>query len=428
MHAILRALAFGAIALAGTATAATPAFLKAQALRAEAESAMERGDYGAAATALTEALELRPGHPGITLALAAAEAESGDSDEALTHLEQFAGMGLATVLNTGGTFASLIGEPRFIGVQTTIARNLAPVGSPEIVYRLGNGRALFEGLAIDAASGRVFAGSVTERRIVVVNQGTVSDFVPPSAGLWSVFGLAIDAPRGLLWAASAAVPQTAGATPEELGAAGIFAFDLATGALKRKAVLHASAKAALGDLAVAADGTVYVSDSAGAVIYRLPPDADALETFSAEERFVSPQGLTLVANDTILVVADYAMGLYTIDVATRKMTALAPLSGTTLLGIDALTGGEGNLLLATQNGVNPQRVLRIAVGEDWSRIRQVAVLAANAPFHREITLGRIEGGQFYYIANSQWDRFGEDGATPDDAPFEDTVVARVPVQ
>jgi len=192
-------------------------------------------------------------------------------------------------------------------------------------------------------------------------------------------------------------------------------------------VLPPDGAAAFGDLTVAADGTVYVSDSANAALYRLGPEATKLEPFAVDPRWVAPQGLVLAEDDTILVVADYAMGLYTIDVATQKMTALPAPSGTTVLGIDELTG-EGRLLMATQNGVTPQRLLRLAIGEDWTRIAQVAVMAANVPVHRDITLGQVVNGQFYYIANSQWDRFGDNGALPTDAPFAETLVVKLPVQ
>ena len=193
-----------------------------------------------------------------------------------------------------------------------------------------------------------------------------------------------------LWAASAAGPQSEGVAPAEYGAAGVFAFDLQTGALKRKAVLGPDAKAAFGDLAVAPDGTVYVSDSNGA-LYRLPPASQTLEPFAPDVRYVSPQGLAVVADGRVLMVADYAMGLYGIDTKTQRIWPIPVPSGTTVLGIDGLSG-DGTLLMATQNGVNPQRVLRLAMGEDWTRVRQVAVMAANLPQHREITLGQVAGG------------------------------------
>lgn len=426
MRVTIKALA-AALVLCGGAMAASPAYERAQGLRAEAEEAMARGDYAAAEAALEQALTMRANHPGIMLALAAAEARLGKDEEALDHLEQFVGMGLAANLGADEAFAGLIGEPRFTGVLSRIERNLLPVGTATPAATLGNGAALFEGIAIDTATGRLFASSVRENRIVVVRDGVASDFVPASAGLWSVFGLAVDQKNGLLWAASSAGPQTAGATSETYGAAGVFAFDLATGEVKRKAVLPPDGKAALADLAVAPDGTVYVSDSANGRFYRLAPGADALEPFAVDDRWVSPQGMAVVGEGAVLIAADYAMGLYGIDTKTQRIWPIPVPSGTTVLGIDGLSG-DGTLLMATQNGVNPQRVLRLAMGEDWTRVRQVAVMAANLPQHREITLGQVAGDAFYYIANSQWDRFAEDGAQADDEPFMDTVVLKVMVK
>jgi len=418
------ALALGfAGGLIGAAAAASPSFLKAQALREEAAAAEARGDYAAAEGALEKALELRPGHPGLILSLAGVEARQGKAAEALTHLQQFVTMGLAANLGETDAFAALRYNPQFIGVLAGIARNTNPVGEPEIAAHLGEGSALFEGVAIDAASGRLFASSVRRRRIVVVENGVVRDFVPPGeGGLWSVFGLAVDAPRGLLWAASAAGPQSEGVAAAEHGAAGVFAFDLETGALRRKAVLGPEAKAALGDLAVAPDGTVYASDANGA-LYRLAPDAEALEPFAPDQRYVSPQGLAVVADGAVLVVADYAMGLFSIDVATQAVTRLSAPSSVALLGLDGLAGAGP--LIATQNGVAPQRVLRLRLGPEWDYVQSAEVLSANAPFHHEITLGAIWDGAFWYVANSQWDRFGPDGAVLGEAPFAETVVVRI---
>ncbi len=416
-----------AILLCGTALAASPAYERAQALRVEAEAAMASGDYAAAEAALETALTMRANHPGIMLALAAAEARLGKTEDSLDHLEQFVGMGLAANLGTDEAFSSLLGEPRFTGVLSRIERNLSPVGAVTTAVTLGDGAALFEGMAIDARNGHLFASSVRRNKIIVVEDGKPRDFSPADSGLWSVFGLAIDYRNDLVWAASSAGPQTEGATPETYGAAGVFAFDLQTGALKRKAVLPPDGQAAFGDVAVAPDGTVYVSDSANGRFYRLAPGAEALEPFAVDERWVSPQGMTVVADGAVLIVADYAMGLYAIDTATQRISPIAVPSGTTVLGIDGLSG-KGPLIMATQNGVNPQRVLRLALGEDWTRLRQVAVMAANVPQHREITLGDVVGDNFYYIANSQWDRFAEDGAQANDEPFMETVVVKVAVQ
>jgi len=423
-----RALHVVLFALAGwSATeAATPGFLRSQQLRVDAVKAEEKGDLNGAYAALKEALELRPLHPGILLSLASVEARLGMLDEGALHVFQFASMGLVAELKKNPDFQALKYRPHYVGALVTMEKNALPIGSPEPTYRLGDGRALFEGIAIDPATDRVFAGSVRESRIVVIEKGVSRDFVKPDAGLWSVYGLAIDSERGLLWAVSAAGDQTQGVPEAEGGASGLFAFDLASGELKRKAVLPPESKSALGDLTIARDGTVYATDSANPQIYRLKPDAKEIEPFAGDRRFVSLQGVTLSSDESRMLVADYALGLFAVDMKTLRATSISPTPLTTFVGIDGLTGHGP--FIATQNGVNPQRVLKIALDEDWLLATDTTVLAANSPLHDEITLGQIVGDAFVYIANSQWNRFNPDGTVLGDKPFAETIAATIPLQ
>ncbi len=422
----LFASVFSAVLAFSAADAATDQFLKSQALRNEAAAATAAGDNARAVAALTEALRLRPGHPGILLALASAEARLGDGESAMTHLQQYATMGLVARIADRPEFLPLALKPRFVGARVQIDLNAEPKGAPVRAFALGGGGALFEGIAVDGA--QAFAGSVRERRIVRIQAGVVADFVPRAAnGLFSVFGLAVDGPHGLLWAASTAGVLTPDLNPGELGAAGVFAFDLVTGEARFKALLPAETKAALGDIAVAADGTVYVSDGANAAIWRLKPGQSELERVFDDPRFVSPQGLVVSPDQRRLLVADYAMGLYAIDLESGKMAALSAPSAVTLLGIDGLSRADDGVIVATQNGVSPERVLALAIDPDFALVQRVRVLAANSPLHDGITLAAAAGPFVYYIANAPWARFDEAGKDVKGGPFADEIVAKVPL-
>ncbi len=419
-------LAVCAALATGFAAAATPQFAKSEELRLKAAELSKAGDHAGAAAALQEALKLRPGHPGILLALASQEGHLGDGESAMTHLQMVATMGLTAKIGDRPEFLFISLKPRFIGAKVQMDMNAEPKGTPVKAFALGDGAALFEGIAVNGAE--AFAGSVRERRIVRIDAGVVKDFIAPgTGGLFSVYGLAVDAPRGLLWAASTAGALTPDLKAGELGAAGVFAFDLKTGELKAKVVLPPDIKAVIGDLTVADDGTVYASDASNAAIWRLKPGAKALERVFDDPRFVAPQGLVLSADQRILIVADYAMGLYAIDIERGKMTSISVPSGATALGIDGLSRTETGTLVATQNGIAPERVIAIELDEDFSRVVKLRVIAANSELHDGLTLCAAAGPFVYYIANTAWSRFDADGKVTGSEPFPEAIVAKVAI-
>ena len=65
------------------------------------------------------------------------------------------------------------------------------------------------------------------------------------------------------------------------------AFRLATGQLKASAALPGEA-AACNDIAIAADGAVYVSDVIGSRVLKLKPEWNGFDVWAADERFTPP--------------------------------------------------------------------------------------------------------------------------------------------
>ncbi len=131
--------------------------------------------------------------------------------------------------------------------------------------------------------------------------------------------------------------------------------------------------------------------------------------FIGPKKFVSLQGLDLSADGKYLFLADYSLGLYKADLKTKKIEQLKSPLNFTPLGIDGLYF-YNNSLIATQNGINPQRVVRIFLNDSLTSIIKYKVLGSNNPYFDEITLGVIKKNNFYYIANGQWNKFNEDGS------------------
>ena len=136
-------------------------------------------------------------------------------------------------------------------------------------------------------------------------------------------------------------------------------------------------------------------------LYRIDHRKDELEIFIKGEPFVSLQGLDFSEDEDELFVADYSRGVFVIDLRTRKHFNLEPAPGSTLLGCDGLYFYRRSLI-ATQNGTNPNRIIRLHLDRSMRAVERLEILEANNPLFDEPTLGVRVKDTFYYIANSQW--------------------------
>lgn len=141
--------------------------------------------------------------------------------------------------------------------------------------------------------------------------------------------------------------------------------------------------------------------------------------------FSSLQGLALSPDETMLYAADYAKGIFAIDLATGDAHVLAVPRNETLLGVDGLYAAGKGILVGTQNGTTPQRVIRIRLGPHGLGIAGVDALASNESGFDDITLGVVAGNVFYFNAAGQWSLFGDDGKMPDAAKLKPATVLRL---
>ena len=131
-------------------------------------------------------------------------------------------------------------------------------------------------------------------------------------------------------------------------------------------------------------------------------DAQGLEVRSVVERI----GATLT---------DHVDGPHdVVDLSGGGVVRLPTPSDASLIGVDGLAR-DGGSLYAIQNGVNPQRVLKLVMDAGWTRIDRVEVLAANLPEMEEPTTGVLHDGGLVFVARSQWSDFEDNGALKEGA-------------
>ena len=393
---------------------------------AQARKAYQAKDYASFLENMKAAAALRPNHPRLMFNLAAAHSLNGQGGEALKWLGRLADMGLIFPAATDDDFVSIKASDEFKTILKRIERNAARVGDGATAFTLGEKGFIPEGIAYDPVTNTFYLGSVYKRKIVSVGpDGEAREFAAERDGLWSVLGIRVDAARRLLWVSTAAHRQMSNYKEEEKGVSGLFKFDLRTGKLLKKYLLPNKPQPhLLGDLVINSRGDVFATDSITPAVYVVTRLKDELVPLVEGEPFASPQGLAFTRDEKQLFVADYSKGLFVVNLRTKKLTNLTPAPDITLLGIDGIYSYKGSLI-GVQNGVNPQRLVRLFPSRDLSRVERLETIEANNPVFDEPTLGVLVKDKFYLVANSQWGAIDEKGQLAPPEKLKEHVVLKI---
>ena len=362
---------------------------------------------------------LRQQHPTLLVQLAVALAANERYREAVGVLDRVAAMGFVYALDDA-ELQPVRALPEFARAAKRFEANARPIGSAKLELTVDRLGLIPEGLAWDAQSKRLLISSVRTGEILAVNSGGEVQTLADAP--WGVFGMAINARRGVLWATTAAMAQVEEFRAEDKGKSALLRIDLETGRVLETLRAEDQAEHHFGDVTVAADGEVYVSDSASPVIFRVA--SGRLEPF-LRGPFVSMQGIAAARN--VLYVADYAKGIFAVDLRTRDVHPLRVPPNASLLGVDGLYFVNDRTLIGTQNGTSPNRVIRIRLAPGGLAVSSVETLLANGSGMGDPTLGVVVGKRFFFNGNAQWDQFGEDGKIADPLKLQPAVVLSVPV-
>jgi sugar lactone lactonase YvrE len=393
----------------------------------EAMRAYEARDLQAFLRHARKAQALRPAHGGVTYALASAQALTGDTAGAIRTLHHFAALGYAADVVADSDFVSLHASPAWTEVAQRLSRNRESLVASRPAFELADSALLTEGVAYDPRARVFYVSSVHQGRILrVTRDGAATPFATVDDGRLAPLGLRVDERRGLLWVAAAALPQTRGYAQADSGRSALLRYDLRTGRLTGRLEPTDGRPHVLGDVLVARNGDVYATDSRAPVIYRASSGSDSLEVFLESPLLLAAQGLALTPDERTLYVADYARGILRVDLRSRSVSPVETAPDVLALGIDGLYL-HGRALIGIQNGVTPHRVARFTLSPAGDRIVRAEVLERAHPRYDEPTLGVLVGDELYYVANSQWERFGGDGGIAHPDSLRRPVVLRLPL-
>lgn len=350
--------------------------------------------------------------------LLAAAHQADDSIAVRGGLGVLLDLGYAPAAATLDTLARHVPAEAMADLRLRFDANRAVVASSRLFATVPQSGRLIEGIAWDGARRRLYASSVVGRELLYAEGDTWR--AVPRFNPGSLFGLAIDAPRRLIWVASGVVEQT---PSPDTAFRGLIALSLDDFRELHRIALDGSPA----DIALGADGTLYAADPARGTIWRVGLGDGGATVLVPAGTLRNPQGLVPSIDRRRLYVSDYQYGLAVVDLNDGSVARLESDVLTMLDGIDGLIGWRGGLL-AIQNGTSPRRILHLALSRDGRSVTAVRVIESGHPEWGEPTLGVVLGQSLLYVADAQWDRYGPGGDILGEAPTRPTAIraARLP--
>jgi sugar lactone lactonase YvrE len=376
-----------------------------QNLQAELRRSHANNDWHSNLAAASQQKDLLNGAPDSLLEVARAQLHIPDNDRAFDALEQVAEMGQSVdLLAISPDFSALVNHPRWTKLQNAFAANLRPLSLATTAFPLSDPALLAEDVDYDPGTRRFFITSIREKKIISTTRtGSSIDFAKAPDN-WPILAIKVDAARSVVWATEVAMQGLAFAPQSDWGRSAVLCFDLENGRLLRR--IEGSHGTALGDMALAANGDVIVSDGDGGGLYRASQTSSELTRLDDGD-FISPQTPAIDPDGKHIFVPDYVRGIAQLELATKKVRWLAMEGKFALNGIDGLYLDRGKLI-AVQNGTSPERVVVFTLDAGLRKITSEKIIERSTPT-LDPTHGVIVDGDFFYIANSGWDSIDDKG-------------------
>ena len=361
--------------------------------------------------------------PRIANRFAALALQANDTAGAHRWVGALAAMGLELDTALLAHYRTLAGPRALDSVRALRAIATRDAGSPQRSFRLPDADMIAEDLAYDAGGARFLVSSVRHGGIYAASASSRPTLIvkPRADSSWGMFALGIE--RDALWTTTAALSMAAGYSPGDSGKSAVLKYDLRSGKLRGRYVAPDTGAHALGDLVVGANGAVYVSDGLGGGVYLLAPGSSSLRALVQQGVLVSPQTPALSGDGATLFVPDYAIGIAAVSVATGKVTWVTHSDSLALTGIDGMYR-VGNDLIAVQNGLEPNRIVRLTMDAPMLHVVRATPLA-RGPLARSLTHATVAGGWLYFITKSGWERVADDGTMTPGKPADAPTVMRV---
>ena len=348
---------------------------------------------------LTKHLDsIRPSHPTFTYNLAAGYALNKMNSNALTILNQLLLMNNTVAFEDDTDFDNIKNLDEFQKLKDLKRAQNTIIESAKYKLTLSEKDLHPEGLLYLDKHKLWLVSSIRNKKIVSFDEtGNCSDWFINTP--YSVFALKADTNQNYLWVSCSATPEMKGFSAAMDGKNEILKIDIKTKKVIKKYTVVGNH--VFGDLAIAKNGDVYISDSVAPHIYKITNDKIALWKDLKGEAF-NLQGIAFNKEESKLFIADYLTGIIVFSMnKALPFSRLTLPEGTSKKGIDGLVY-YNNALFTIQNGTVPIRIVKYQLDASNSKIINFTVLDNNRSVFNEPALATISKGELYFFANAPW--------------------------
>ena len=325
-------------------------------------------------------------------------------------------------LPTRPEFDKVWDDPSFQAAYAALEAKLPRLDYAPTAFELEDRGLMPEGIAYDRHSRAFFMGSAALRKVLRIEEaGAVSEFASGSE-LDAILGLAVDAPRRILYVVSTSALTREG---EKRRRNAVIAYDIDTRRLLQRYDVPGAQQ--LNDVAIATGGRVFASDSANGAVYEIAVKGPGpSQELVPAGQVRGSNGLAASPDGKRLYVA-HSTGMAVVDLATKTSKSVVNQTRDNYAGIDGLYEWQGQLI-GVQNITTPGRVILLTLSPSGESVVRVQTLLSH--HHNRLavpTTGAVTDRGFYLLAATGIPNFNRDGVIERPETVPNPTVLRIPL-